>query len=46
MPAADTPYQPLVLIIDDDLTVRLLVSMSLEQVGFRVEQAENGYLGL
>ena len=40
--AASTPHQPLVLVVDDDLTINLLVSTALEQAGFRVEQAENG----
>ncbi len=37
---------PVVLSIDDDLTTNLLVSAALEQAGFRVEQAENGRVGL
>ena len=40
--AASTPHQPLVLVVDDDLTINLLVSTALEQAGFRVEQVENG----
>jgi len=40
--AANVPYQPLVLAVDDDPTITLLVSTVLEQAGFRVEQAENG----
>lgn len=38
--------QPLVLAIDDDSTIQLLVKATLEQAGFRVEQAENGCKGL
>ncbi len=44
--SSSTPYQPLVLIVDDDVTMSLLVSVALEQAGFRVEQAENGRLGV
>ena len=33
---------PLVLVVDDDSTVRLLARESLEQAGFKVEEAENG----
>jgi diguanylate cyclase (GGDEF)-like protein len=46
MPFKSTPYQPLVLAIDDDSTIQLLVKATLEQAGFRVEQAENGSTGL
>lgn len=46
MPFTITPHQALVLVVDDDASIRLLVSASLEQAGFQVEQAENGYLGL
>ena len=31
-----------ILVVDDDLATRFLVSEVLEQAGFRVEQAENG----
>jgi DNA-binding response OmpR family regulator len=33
---------PLVLIVDDDITVRLLVRRCLEKVGFVVEEASDG----
>ncbi|MBL8258264.1 MAG: EAL domain-containing protein [Candidatus Competibacteraceae bacterium] len=46
MLSASTPHRPLVLLIDDDLSIRLLVSVSLEQAGFQVEQAENGRWGV
>ncbi len=46
MPSASAPYQPLVLIVDDDPSIRLLVSVALEQAEFRVEQAENGRDGV
>ena len=34
--------QPLVLIVDDDFTIRLLMREALEQSGFLVTEAENG----
>ena len=34
--------KPLVLVADDDFTVRLLASQALEQAGFDVREAENG----
>ena len=34
--------QPVVLIVDDDMTVRLLARESLEQAGLSVEEAEDG----
>jgi len=37
---------PLVLIVDDDATVRLLARESLEQAGFAVAEAENGLQAL
>lgn len=37
---------PLVLVIDDDITTRILVRASLEQAGFEVEEAEDGEPGL
>ena len=46
MSAKSALDQPLVLIVDDDLSIRLLVSVALEQAGFRVEQTENGRLGI
>ncbi|HEU5406452.1 MAG TPA: response regulator, partial [Nitrospira sp.] len=38
--------RPMVLIIDDDSVVRLLAREVLEQLGWVVEEAENGRLGL
>ncbi len=32
----------LILVVDDDITVRFMVRESLEQIGFQVEEAENG----
>ena len=46
MPSPSASNPPLVLIVDDDLSIRLLVSVALEQAGFRVEQAENGRHGV
>jgi PAS domain S-box-containing protein len=37
---------PLVLVVDDDLVVRLLERSALEQAGFAVEEAENGTVAL
>ncbi len=40
---ADTVSAPArILVVDDDLATRFLVSEALEQAGFQVEQAENG----
>jgi len=37
---------PLVLIVDDDVSIRILERDSLEQAGFAVEEAENGAAAL
>ena len=42
----DTTRRPLVLVVDDDITIRILARESLEQAGFGVEEAENGAEGL
>ncbi|MFQ5544042.1 MAG: response regulator, partial [Nitrospiria bacterium] len=34
--------QPLILVVDDDMMIRLLTREALEQGGLRVEEAENG----
>ncbi|MBE7381499.1 MAG: response regulator [Leptolyngbya sp. SIO1E4] len=39
---ADTKTEPTVLIVDDSITVRELLSMSFNKVGYRVEQARDG----
>ena len=39
---ADLKDAPLVLIIDDSITVRELLSMSFKKAGYRVEQARDG----
>jgi len=41
----DTEH-PRVLIVDDDLSVRLMGRRSLEKAGFVVEEAENGEIAL
>jgi CheY-like chemotaxis protein len=33
---------PVVLVVDDDLTLRFLARTSLEEAGLAVEEAENG----
>jgi len=38
----DQKKQPVVLVVDDDIAVRLLMCESLEQAGMIVEEAENG----
>lgn len=38
--------QPLVLVVDDGITIRLLVREALEQAGFAVEEASNGHQAL
>ena len=37
---------PLILVVDDDMTMRLLARETLEQAGFRVEEAEDGQAAL
>jgi two-component system cell cycle sensor histidine kinase PleC len=44
--AAVRTARPLVLVVDDDVTMRLLMRESLEQAGFAVEEAENGVQAL
>jgi len=41
MPAVKT--EPMVLIVDDSITVRELLSMTFSNAGYRVEQARDGY---
>jgi diguanylate cyclase (GGDEF)-like protein/PAS domain S-box-containing protein len=38
----DKKQQPVVLVVDDDIAVRLLMRESLEQAGLTVKEAENG----
>ena len=42
IPAAPVKTEPLVLIIDDSVTVRELLSMTFKNAGYRVEQARDG----
>ncbi len=37
---------PLILIVDDDVSMRILMRASLEQAGYRVAEAENGRLAI
>ncbi len=37
---------PLILIVDDDLTIRILMRASLKKAGFRVAEAENGLVAV
>jgi chemotaxis protein histidine kinase CheA/CheY-like chemotaxis protein len=39
---AETKTEPTVLIVDDSITVRELLSMTFNKVGYRVEQARDG----
>jgi chemotaxis protein histidine kinase CheA/ActR/RegA family two-component response regulator len=41
-PVIETKAEPLVLIVDDSITVRELLSMTFKKVGYRVEQARDG----
>ncbi len=41
-PAEAAPSEPMVLIVDDSITVRELLSMSFAKSGYRVEQARDG----
>ncbi|GAB4457710.1 MAG: hypothetical protein OHK0037_00610 [Elainellaceae cyanobacterium] len=40
--AADLKQEPTVLIVDDSITVRELLSMTFAKIGYRVEQARDG----
>ncbi|MBD0334199.1 MAG: hybrid sensor histidine kinase/response regulator [Cyanobacteria bacterium Co-bin13] len=42
VPEAPAKAEPSVLIVDDSITVRELLSMSFNKVGYRVEQARDG----
>src|SRR5208283_4173391 len=42
----DAPFQPEVLVIDDEVQIRRLLRVTLEGAGFRVREAEGGELGL
>ncbi|MGA1474309.1 MAG: response regulator [Prochlorothrix sp.] len=42
IPEADVPHEPMVLIVDDSIVVRELLSMSFRKFNYRVEQARDG----
>ena len=42
----DLAETPLVLVVDDDPMIRVLVTETLQQIGFAVEEAENGQQAL
>jgi chemosensory pili system protein ChpA (sensor histidine kinase/response regulator) len=42
VPTTEIKAEPTVLIVDDSITVRELLSMSFNKVGYRVEQARDG----
>ena len=42
----DAPFQPEVLVIDDEAQIRRLLRVTLESAGFRVREVEGGELGL
>lgn len=42
----DQQHAPLIQIVDDDLSTRLLMRASLEKAGFRVAEAENGLIAV
>ncbi|MEZ5541098.1 MAG: EAL domain-containing protein [Pseudomonadota bacterium] len=44
--AADIERRPLVLVVDDDFTIRMLVTEALSGAGFEVLEAEDGQQGL
>jgi DNA-binding response OmpR family regulator len=47
MPNQEAPNRrPLILVVDDDMMIRLLMRESLEQSGFEVTEAEDGVQGL
>ncbi len=42
VPSIDVQTEPMVLIVDDSITVRELLSMTFTKAGYRVEQARDG----
>jgi len=42
LPFNEDRYSSIILVVDDDITIRFMVKESLEQLGFLVEEAENG----
>jgi two-component system KDP operon response regulator KdpE len=43
---SDAPFEPEVLVIDDEVQIRRLLRVTLEGAGFRVRESESGELGL
>jgi len=43
---SEDQHSSIILVIDDDVTIRFMVKESLEQLGFVVEEAENGLQGI
>ncbi|NEP57926.1 MAG: response regulator [Symploca sp. SIO2G7] len=41
-PVEEAPHEPMVLIVDDSITVRSLLEMTFSKAGYRVEQARDG----
>jgi len=46
MSGVEKEYSPLILIVDDDFSIRLLMRTSLEKEGFRVVEAEDGLVAV
>ena len=42
LPFIEDRHSSIILVVDDDITIRFMVKESLEQLGFIVEEAENG----
>ena len=42
LPYNEDRHSSIILVVDDDITIRFMVKESLEQLGFIVEEAENG----
>ena len=42
LPFNEDRHSSIILVVDDDITIRFMVKESLEQLGFMVEEAENG----
>ncbi|MGB8699284.1 MAG: response regulator [Thermosynechococcaceae cyanobacterium] len=43
LPVQEVQSEPMVLIVDDSITVRELLSMTFSKAGYRVEQARDGF---
>ncbi len=46
LPVNEEKNSPLILVIDDDVTIRFMINETLETLGFIVEEAENGIQGI